>query len=248
MKAVMIALLATLATLATVAESRREEDLSRCVFIVMSQPNKHHDKLASHLKDELTEKLSSLTDEPQILLLHRDFPSDHGAWTFLPILDHLDELYGQNANWFVFLQDFTRVNVPVLKKILEGYNPDDNLFIGHGLNDTTHTITHHFDNPGEIVYPDLGPGFVLSFQLVANLVQRLTYPELEVLGGYPKDFNIDPAYELAKFIHLSHEDPEEINEYNEIGPKLTHLPQFCLEGILSSLYFIILFGVYSMLN
>ena len=65
---------------------------------------------------------------PRVHLAHRDQEVPlHGAWTYIPTLVHLAKETSKNkvvaADWFVFLEENTKVNPEVLKELLAEKDP-----------------------------------------------------------------------------------------------------------------------------
>ncbi|CAB4070397.1 B3GALTL [Lepeophtheirus salmonis] len=228
----MRGLLFLLSILACGVSGDPAEELSRMVFVLMSQ--EHDGQLAVEteeaLKDELArEGLDVAHGDGNILVTGREAPL-HGAWTFFPLFPLLHEEFKGDYDWFIFLSEGSRLNASLLVPLLRPYSPDDPLFLGNALKDTEHSVIHHYDNPG-LEYPAFGSGFALSFRLVLDLTNRITKHGLE-MGKFPNTFSIDPLYELANVIHHSHldsldeDDPE--GTPSAEGPLLIHSPLFCL--------------------
>merc|ERR1712013_506069 len=81
---------------------------------------------------------------------------------------------------------------------------EEPLFLGRALKDTESSIVHHFASPGVLDYPDLEAGFFLSRKLVLDLeadLEKIADGDKELKSLFPSDFNIDPAYEFAKFLN-----------------------------------------------
>ncbi|XP_040575632.1 beta-1,3-glucosyltransferase [Lepeophtheirus salmonis] len=228
----MRGLLFLLSILACGVSGDPAEELSRMVFVLMSQ--EHDGQLAVEteeaLKDELArEGLDVAHGDGNIMVTGREAPL-HGAWTFFPLFPLLHEEFKGDYDWFIFLSEGSRLNASLLVPLLRPYSPDDPHFLGNALKDTEHSVIHHYDNPG-LEYPAFGSGFALSFRLVLDLTNRITKHGLE-MGKFPNTFSIDPLYELANVIHHSHldsldeDDPE--GTPSAEGPLLIHSPLFCL--------------------
>lgn len=125
---------------------------------------------------------------PVVHLSHVDFPHV-GSWTILPMIEHLANIHneGTTANWFVFLEDRTRLALDNTRKTLSKHNykkvskntglvwyfPNPRLFqkifLGYALRDREPTIIHHFaffENPGAFKYPNAASGFAISATLL----------------------------------------------------------------------------------
>ena len=203
-----------------------ENVLENLVFVVLSQPNSYHSEIAHQTRIELRNALEKEgVKRVRILVSHEDLPI-HGAWTIFPLVNYLDQKYRlQKIEWFLFLDESTRVNAKLLKDVLERYNNLASPFIGHALQDREHTIIHHFEDPKSLSYPDFEAGFILSSYLVKGLAERLE-EHGDKTGSLPSDFSIDAPYEVAKVIRNQDEDP---HANNAKGPLLEHEPQICIK-------------------
>ena len=128
----------------------------------------------------------------------------------------------QSLEWVSLLNENTDIDLKNLNEAVEKYNfkpIEEALFLGRGLKDTQSTIVHHFDDfaSSGVVYPDLESGIFLSRQLVLDLWEKVKDEEdISTNKLFPKDFNIDPAYEFAKFVNN-----------NGKGVALKHLEEIC---------------------
>ena len=104
--------------------------------------------------------------------MHKDLPS-HGGWTIFPLLQPLLKKYEDTADWYVFLDEAGRVDPTLFSKMLEKYDPSDNLFLGKALQDKDSVIIHHYSQDYEFKYPDFSAGFVFSSQLVKYLSKAI---------------------------------------------------------------------------
>merc|ERR1719244_1595146 len=116
--------------------------------------------------------------------------------------------------WVAILNENTDVDLKKLNEAVEkyGFEKGDSLFLGRGLKDSESTIIHHFESPG-LLFPDLESGIFLSRKLVHDLWLQLSIPG-HFPPDFPTNFNIDPAYEFAKFLAKT-------------GVKLTHIKEMC---------------------
>ena len=89
-------------------------------------------------------------------------------------------------------------------------------------------IIHHYEKPG-IEYPHLSAGFVISAPLAKSLSEKMEELKTE-LPHFPKDFSIDPSFDLTRVIYHMHsvnsegtENPEEVE--NPLA--IVHDERFC---------------------
>ena len=191
--------------LGVIAAAAAKVDISRVVFVVNSQPNTHHAAIAEETTRRIKASLSSSgVKEPHHVYSagHEDFMPLHGAWTYFPLINAVARKLANAADWFVFLEESTDINVDELPGLLSSHSPDDDVFLGHALTDLDSSIIHHYDQPGEVKFPQTDAGFVLSRAVVERL--RLEFDKMKGQSPkFPKDFSIDPAYELAEALaHL----------------------------------------------
>lgn len=185
------------------------------IVIILSQPNAFHVNKANELKDELLKQVehNNLEENVTIHLLHEEWPQP-GAWTVFPIISSLDERYGHDASWILFVEDSTNVVLFELFGLLKTYDPRQEWFLGHALHDQDATIIHHYafhENPKSFTYPDFASGFLFSVGLLNRFAATWkTHPD-------HLDFAIDPKHELSKYLM----------EYVHVN--LTHVPQLCLQ-------------------
>lgn len=207
-------------------------DLNRIAFIINSQPNKHHKEIAQDTKDHLlSELLKHGCTTPNVFLTHEeDTLSMHGAWTYYPSILTLGKDYAEDIDWFVFLEENTYVNMEIMIKVLEPHKPDDYVFLGHALKDTSSVVIHHYDQP-HLEFPLLGAGFILSRKIVGDF--KLLFDEIKKdRKRFPTDFNIDPSYELAKTINHLHDGFDGVSEppeADEPGLSLIHDRRLCFK-------------------
>ena len=182
-------------------------DLSRVVFVINSQPNSHHASIAESTAGRIRASLSaSGVREPQHVYsaAHDDFLPLHGAWTYFPLIEAVArEFAGGVADWFVFLEESADVNLDKLAGVLSSHSSDDDVFVGHALADLDSVIQHHYAPPGELRFPQTDAGFVLSRAVVERVREEYESMIKSQSSKFPKDFSIDPAYELARMLeHL----------------------------------------------
>ena len=138
----------------------------------------------------------------------------------------------ETVEWAAVLAENTELDLKNLNLAVEKYSSfrpsEEPLFLGRVLRDTESSIVHHFDSPGALDYPDTESGFFLSRKLVLDLEEELK--ELDEARSsrthtstpskrdelFPSNFNIDPAYEFAKYLN---------NEGN--GVELKNLDEIC---------------------
>ena len=191
------------------------------LFIITSQAGAHHDRLAGQARDSLLDQWTALVPPttmraPRVLLSSEmDSEVAAAAWTVFPLLEVMAlQMAAEEAlEWVALLQENTELDLARLTAAAGQHNfqpREEELFLGRGLQDSQHTIIHHFAPPG-LLFPDLEAGLFLSRKLVENLWHRLQEDESKL-----PDFNIDAAYEFAKFIH---------DEGN--GVTLQNMPEIC---------------------
>lgn len=223
-------LLVTSACLCLASAASEPVDLNQVVFVINSQPNAHHARVAGETRELLAASLRSEGGAgAEIVLTHEeDAVPFHGAWTYYPALAALaanEKL--REREWFVFLEENARVDAALLKSALAAHRPrEDALFLGRGVVDAQNVVIHHYDSPG-LRYPLAPAGFAVSRALLVELEGRMA--EVKKDGRrFPADFNIDPAYELAKTLNRMREGGDEGDE--EPGVELVHEPRFCSEA------------------
>ena len=200
-----VALVFTFVWAASVAAA--SVDLSRVVFVINSQPNSHHASIAESTAGRIRAALSaSGAQEPHHVYsaAHDDFLPLHGAWTYFPLVEAVArEFAGGVADWFVFLEESTDVNLDKLSGVLSSHTSVDDVFVGHALADLDSVIQHHYARPGELKFPQTDAGFVLSRAVVKRVREEYESMIKSQSSKFPKDFSIDPAYELARMLeHL----------------------------------------------
>ncbi|CAH1154079.1 unnamed protein product [Phaedon cochleariae] len=189
-------------------------DIQRIVFIVLSQENNYHSKLAENLRKDIISQSQTLFGEtPIVHLSHIDF-THFATWTILPIIPDLSNLHKDNASWIFFLQDYTKINLNTLLNIFENHDPEEETWFGNALYDQESTIIHHFafhEDPTFFRYPNLASGFAISTPLLNRIAKHWEENTIEV-----SNFSIDIAHELAMFIW---------NDGN--GPMIKHESALC---------------------
>ncbi|XP_052223352.1 beta-1,3-glucosyltransferase-like [Dreissena polymorpha] len=179
-------------------------------MVVVSQPNPYHAGRARELQLDLKDQIKGLgTNKPTVYLTHKKWPNKMGLWTIFPLLEKLQET-SSVTKWVLVCEEETRVDLGKLQTFLQQYDPLEDWFIGHGLEDKEATIIHHFAPPNKLKFPDFAAGFILSFPLINRMLSR--WPDEE---NFRADFTIDPKHELASYILMD-------------DVKLTHAPELCL--------------------
>ena len=115
----------------------------------------------------------------------------------------------ETVEWGAILAENTDIDLRNLNLAVEKYSTfrpsEEPLFLGRVLRDTESSIVHHFARPGALDYPDTESGIFLSRKLVLDVeadLQKLDEGGDKSLKSlFPSDFNIDPAYEFAKFLN-----------------------------------------------
>ena len=121
------------------------------------------------------------------------------------------------TDWIALLNENTEIDLKNLKRLVlkNSFKPrEESLFFGLGLEDSMSTIVHHFSD-SKMLYPDLEAGIFLSRKLVLDLWRPLR--DTESNANFPSSFNIDPAYEFAKFLKM------------EMGVVLQNVPHMCTQ-------------------
>ena len=188
--------------------------LEDTVFVILSQNDEHHAKLALETKVRL-ESTAQASNKPigGIYDATKDL-HQHGAWAIFPLILHLKQRKVQ-AKWFVFLDVDSSVDLNLLETVLTSHQSDH--FIGYELVDSSHTIIHHFQEPRSLKYPNFPCGFALSGSLIEEVGFSLEQHG-RGLDWLPSDFSIDAQFELAKALHTR--DPRHV---------LVHEPGFCIK-------------------
>ncbi|XP_054256832.1 beta-1,3-glucosyltransferase isoform X2 [Macrosteles quadrilineatus] len=164
------------------------------VVVVLSQADVYHSALARDLRTSLIQQSSASGQKgPKVYLTHEDFPHP-GAWTVAPVIPWLFKNYENNTSWIIFCEERTRFNLERLISFLSQYDPSQEMWLGHGLQDAEPTIVHHFQfSPKPMQYPLLAAGFAMS----AALLKKLYYTPRHAKTG----FSIDAMYELAQMVN-----------------------------------------------
>jgi len=103
-------------------------DFNQVVFVILSQPDQRHIKIANETKEVLTENLLSVGVEvPKVFDLHTDFVIV-GGWSIYPLLPFLVKLIDE-TKWFIFLAENSRVHLQNLANILSEYPSDYGIFL-----------------------------------------------------------------------------------------------------------------------
>merc|ERR1719397_958785 len=124
----------------------------------------------------------------------------------------------KGLDWIALLNENTEVELKNLNQVVrkKKLKPrEESLFFGRALKDENPTIVHHFEMKEKRLYPDLEAGIFLSRKLVYELWEKLKDREnLQENEAFP-DFNIDAAYEFAKFLDIA------------VNVKLQHFEEIC---------------------
>ena len=174
-------------------------------FVILSQPNEVDLSMAHQTRQLLQNDLEHQEGihSKRVLLVSEDILY-HGSWTIFPVISELiNSLKLTKMKWFVFLDAKSRVNLEILRGVFETHKNDH--FFGQALEDSSHTIIHHFADPKELQYPNFEAGFVLSGSLVEEMALSLAEFGHE-LDWIPSDFSIDPQYEFAKALKMRKND------------------------------------------
>jgi len=200
------------------------------LFIIQSQPGEFHHSIALTTKNSILNQWAKyvpdhVMEQPKVILSSEVEDSiAYSAWTIFPLVEIMKiQLEAEKSlEWVALLNENTDIDLKNLNEAVEKYQfkpIKEPLFLGRGLKDSKSTIVHHFDDfaSSGVVYPDLESGIFLSRKLVLDLWEKLQDEEnLSTNKLFPKDFNIDPSYEFAKFVYD-----------NGDGIALTHLDEIC---------------------
>jgi len=199
------------------------------LFIVQSQHGNFHTKLATTTRTSIINQWSKyvpphVMDTPKVILTTEVEASiAQSAWTIFPLVEIMKiQMEAEEAvEWVAILNENTDIDLKNLNQAVEKYRfkaERESLFLGRGLRDETSTIVHHFDDfdRSGVVYPDLESGIFLSRKLVLDLWEKLQGEEMFANKLFPRDFNIDPSYEFAKYLYAGGD-----------GVALTHLDEIC---------------------
>ncbi|XP_051783150.1 beta 3-glucosyltransferase a [Erpetoichthys calabaricus] len=172
-------------------------DVREIVFIIQSQRNSFHAKLAGKRRQALIESAETFSKNLPVVLLIHDLTESEGGWSILPLMPQFSENYGHNSSWIFFLEEETSVNVPKIVHILRRFPKEQEWFLGKALHDEEATIIHHYafsDDPKAFMYPDFAAGWALSMTLVKRLAKKVKDEPLK------SDFTIDLKHEIALYI------------------------------------------------
>ena len=186
-------------------------------IVIRNNPDYRSRLRAEQTKTEILQEASQDGAPVNVLLLHEPW-APQNAWAILPIFPYLADTYHERANWVFFCEDNTEIKLQSLLKVLQSFDSEEKLFIGHALHDTTSSIIHHFaffnNNPQKFKYPDFDAGWAITMPLLLQSVNRLQ-------NNPPKiGFTIDVQHEVAMFLH-------------EDGILLTDVSSFCINKPLS---------------
>lgn len=215
--------------LLAVAEPSSATSPAPILFLIQSQPGSFHTRLAATTRTSILSQWTKyvpphVMDPPKIILSAEVEASiAYSAWTLFPLLEIMKiQLEAETAvEWVALLNENTDIDLKNLNEAVEKYQfkaSEEAVFLGRGLKDSTSTIVHHFDDfdRSGVVYPDLESGVFLSRKLVLDLWEKVDSADISSNKLFPRDFNIDPSYEFAKFVYD-----------NGNGVALKHLDEIC---------------------
>lgn len=172
-----------------VAAQSTAADLSDAVITIVSQSHALHAARARERRQQWLQELHSLAaGEPIVLLSHEHW--EHGSWTITLMLTRLSASY-PDADWFFFATEDTKVDFRRLQKVLEGYDPNKDHFLGHALQDSGPTIIHHYiiaEGKEALQFPNFPSGFIISAPTLRKAARHSEQ--------FTTDFNIDAQYEV----------------------------------------------------
>lgn len=166
------------------------------LFVILSQPDKFHQKIALKTKESLEKQWSKFVPDhvmkqPKIILTHQmeDEAVSKSAWTIFPLIEPLMALLSSTPSleWVAVLNENTDLNLRNLYAFSQSkanYKPrEEKLFIGRGLKDAESTIVHHFDNfeRSGVLFPDIDAGFFLSRALIEDISGKKNIPVILTL-------------------------------------------------------------------
>jgi len=202
------------------------------VFIIQSQPGSFHSQLAEKSQNSIlaqwTQHVPSHVMTPPRVILTHTLDQQEGAtfgWTIFPLVEVLaaEMVAEETLEWGAVLAENTELDLANLNQAVEKYKfraKEDSLFLGRSLKDSSSTIVHHFAESGSLAFPDPEAGIFLSRKLVMELHEELqaldSLPVSQKL--FPGDFNIDSAYEFARFLYKGGEGVA-LKNINEICAK-----------------------------
>jgi len=221
-------MLPVIALLLTTVQLSHGSNPAPILFIVQSQPGTFHTRLATTTRASIINQWNKyvpphVMEAPKIILT-TDVEASiaKAAWTLFPLVEIMKiQMEAVEAiEWVAVLNENTDIDLKNLNEAVEKYQfkaDKEALFLGRGLKDLSSTIVHHFDDFDStgVAFPDLESGIFLSRKLVLDLWDKLSDEETSN-KLFPRDFNIDPSYEFAKYL------------YDEgAGVALTHLDEIC---------------------
>ncbi|XP_061137235.1 beta-1,3-glucosyltransferase-like isoform X2 [Syngnathus typhle] len=193
----------------------RQLDLQQMVFVIQSQSNSFHARLAEKRREDLLQQAHAQSVKPPAVLLLHTLSDNEGDWSILPLLPYLSRTFGKNSSWMVFLEEETGVKTTRLVEALAKFDEKKEWFLGKPLHDDESTIIHHYafaENPPVFKYPDFAAAWALSVPLLVRLANKVREEPLK------SDFTIDLKHEVALYIWD-----------NGNGPRLTAVPELCTE-------------------
>jgi len=228
-------ILLSLCFLSSVALAAKQAPI---LFIIQAQEIAYHQDIALKSKASILDQWkkfvpSHVMDPPKVILTTElEDGKSASAWTLFPLVSEANAMLDEDEelDWVAILNENTEVDLRNLNTAVQKYTfkpKEEALFLGRGVKDESSTIVHHFDNyeSSGVVYPDLESGIFLSRKLVRHLDEELKMLEKEWKAGnkddqFPRDFNIDPSYEFAKFLYKPGYDGRE-------SIPLTHIEEMC---------------------
>lgn len=193
------------------------------LFIIQAQKGEYHQSLAEKTRENIRTQWSAGVPSHQMgmpqIILTTELPADvvDGAWTYFPLFDFLAGKLeeGDGIGWVGILAENTEVDIRALGEFAGKYNDMDpsqvDLYGGRALADAEPTIIHHFHTDTEdkkLMFPDPDSGIFLSRSLVLKLKGKSK-------STSSIDFNIDPTFELSKFL------------VEELKVELTNIEEAC---------------------
>ena len=167
------------------------------LLIIRSQNNKYHAQVANETHASINAQIDKYKLDCKVILLHNEWETE-SAWTILPLMPEIASKYSNDFDWFVFIEELTKVDLQSLVNVVSKYDFNKSLYFGRCLHDKSPTVIHHyafFDGKvTEFKYPDFHAGWVMSKTLVKKIGSDWISNKLS------NNFQIDIQHELAMYL------------------------------------------------